>query len=275
VTESEIFALVKSEVLQTSITVDEWCRRVAEDPDYPRTITHYYKTLKAAELLKTLPPPPPAPAPSLAALAQNVMFTAWSPSSGIRACATNPAKWKLAVSADPGVEGNTVTPAQHLAHAKAAVQAAHDLGAKAAAWGNQSQIGTTQIQIFAAAVDADYIIHQAESGGEYASATAAGAQVIIGNPNAWADVQKADANVRIAAGNLAVIFETYTNEGAPWPIDSSAGGVNVASMCPGVGWGATPYQLTDYQAHTKPDVWPSICVYLAEKMSDASWAILP
>jgi len=205
--------------------------------------------------------PAPAPSSAYAPLAQNVIFTAWNPNAALRA----PPKWRIAVSADPSFD----------AAARAAASTIKAQGHLLAVWGNQSQIGAQRIRDFGAQVGADYLIFQAETSYEYDDAIAAGAHVIIGNPNSMTAAQRADATSRINAGQLAFIFETYTNEGDPWPAASSAGGVPVSSLCPGVGWGRTPYQLPDYKPNTPAGAWPLISLYLAETMNDASWSAIP
>jgi hypothetical protein len=222
------------------------------------------------------PPPPPAPAPippagvSLALLAQNVMFAAWNPAAANHA----PADWKRAWSADIHVGGDSVTPDQYIAQAKLAADHAPE-GTLCAAWGNQSQLGPGKIKWFGDQIGADYLIHQAEGHAEYFAAIADSAEIIIGNLTDPSDGDaRADATARITAGTLAFIFEVYTNEGAPWPDAADSQGVPVASECPGVGWGAAPYRLVDYQPHTKPGIWAGMCVYLAEGMAETDWALL-
>jgi hypothetical protein len=204
--------------------------------------------------------PTPTPTPRLPALAQNVIFTAWAPAA---VPAGLPAKWKVAISADPAFE----------AAARAGADRARALGHTVAAWGNQEQIGADRIRNFAAGIGADYAIYQAETAAEYDSAVRAGAHVIVGNPNAWTHDQRYDATGRVNRDELALVFETYTNEGGPWPDQASAQGVPAASLCLGVGRGKTPYTLADYRAHTPPAAWPTISVYLAEHVPD--WEHLP
>jgi hypothetical protein len=217
------------------------------------------------------PPPPPTPVPGLAARAQNVMFAAWNPAAANHA----PPDWKRAWSADLHVGGDSLTPDQYLEQTKLAASHAHDQGALRAAWGNQSQLGPGKIKMFGDQIGADYLIHQAEGHAEYFAAIADGAQIIIGNLTDPSDGDaRADATARINAGTLAFIFEVYTNEGAPWPDAADSQGVPVASECPGVGWGATPYRLADYQPHTKAGIWSGMCVYLAEGMAETDWSLL-
>ncbi len=177
---------------------------------------------------KTTPPPPPPPpgggvTPSLL---QNAVFTAWEPRSALRF----PGKWKVLLSADPAYDA--------AARAAAPLLRAH--GNRVGVWGNQQQIGATRIKSFAAEVDADFVVFQAETAAEYDSAIAAGCRYLVGNPNAWTDAQRQDATGRINRGELAFQFEVYTNEGGPWPSGASAVGVPACSEVIGVGWGRTP-----------------------------------
>jgi len=208
----------------------------------------------AAEAQLPLPP-----LPSLVELGRNVMFTAWNPTAALR----TPADWKVALSADPAFD----------AAARAAAPALKKRGLLAV-WGVQTQIGAKRIRDFAGQVQADYVIFQAETAEEYDTAIAAGASLIVGNPNAWTDAQRADCTTRCNAGNLAVLFEVYTNAGNPWPDTASSRGVPIACEVLGVGWGDNPYQIDDYLNHTPAGVFATASVYLAETLDDDSWGRL-
>ena len=202
--------------------------------------------------------PPPAPL-SLQELGRNVMFTAWDPEVALRC----PKHWKVAISADPGFD----------AAARAAAPKIKANGNLLSVWGVQTQIGTERIKSFGKEVGADYLIFQAETPEEYNTATSAGARLIVGNPNSWTDAQRADAIAR--GDSLATLFEVYSNEGSPWPDEASSRNVPISCEVLGVGWGTNPYQLADYKPHTPPGVWQTMSLYLAENMSDDSWALLP
>jgi hypothetical protein len=205
-------------------------------------------------------PPPPA-LPSLAELARNVMFTAQNPEAALRC----PPHWRIALSADPKYDA-----AARLAAPKIK-QAGHLL----AVWGVQTQIGADRIREFGKTVGADFLIFQAETVEEFNTAVQAGAQIIVGNPNAWTDTQRSYAIARV--DTLAVLFEVYANAGSPWPDTASAQGVPVTTEVLGVGsWENRPdVQLKEYQAHTPPGVWQTMSVYLAENMNEESWGLLP
>lgn len=201
-------------------------------------------------------PPPPVLTP--AELGRNVMFTAWDPEVALR----SPKHWRIALSADPAYDTKARFAAPKIK------QAGHLL----AVWGVQTQVGAQRIIDFGEAVGADFLIFQAEVPAEYDTAIAAGASLIVGNPNSWTAMQRSDAISRGSA--LSTLFEVYANEGSPWPDTASSQGVPVSSEVLGVGFGNNPYQLADYKPRTPPDVWASMSVYLAEGMSDESWGLL-
>lgn len=207
--------------------------------------------------------PPPPSLPSLAELGRNVMFTAWNPEAALRC----PAHWKIAISADPGPEGKWDTAGRFVA------PKIKQSGRLLAVWGVQTQIGADRIRDFGAVVGADYLIFQAETAEEFETAIAAGATVIVGNPNSWTDEQREYAISR--GDTLATLFEVYSNAGSPWPDAASSRNVPITCEVLGVGWGPNPYQLADYKPHTPPGVWQTMSVYLAENMSEESWGLLP
>lgn len=227
-------------------------RRPTSDDPWARTFIEAIRVGLTAEQ-------PPAPKPSLVELGRNVMFTAWDPVKALRC----PAHWKVAVSADP-----TYDTAARFAAPKIKAQ-----GNLLAVWGVQTQTGATRIREFGQAVGADYLIFQAETVDEFNTAIEAGAQLIVGNPNAWTDTQREYATAR--GDTLATLFEVYANAGSPWPDTASSQGVPITSEVLGVGWADKPYQLKDYQSRTPPGVWQTMSVYLAENMNDESWALLP
>lgn len=203
---------------------------------------------------------PPAPL-SLRELGRNIMFTAQNPEAALRC----PPHWRIAVSADPAFDQAVRVAAPKIK------QAGHLL----AVWGVQTQIGSARIVDLAHDLQADLTIFQAETVEEYDTALAAGATIIVGNPNAWTATQRGDAIRR--GDKLATLFEVYANAGSPWPDTASAQGVPVTSEVVGVGsWANGPdYQLRDYLSRTPPTVWASISVYYAEGMSEDSWGLLP
>lgn len=205
-------------------------------------------------------PADPAPPATLLERGRNVMFTAWNPEVALRA----PKHWRIALSADPSYD-------QEVRAAAPKIRAA---GHQLYVWGVQTQVGAQRIKKLAAELQADLTIYQAEVPAEYDSAIVAGATMLIGNPNAWTDQQRADAKLR-GPGKLATIFEVYANDGAPWPDTASSRGVPVASEALGVGFGRIPHQLADYKPHTPPGVWQTMSVYLAERLDEASWSLLP
>ena len=243
----------------------------------------------ARDRLKARPVPDPTPAPApgpankqLVVRAQRVMFTAWRPTSGLRALGRG---GKVAVSADVNCGG---TPDQHREWAREVVAYCKERKIEVPCWGNQSQIGIDRMHSFASDFGFDYIIWQAETVGEMVdvgvnadgsvrpgSPIANGPVVLIGNANAWTDQQRATAIRLCAEGRLAFIQETYTCSGDPWPENYGTQGVPASSISPGVGWDRYPHQLPAYHAHTPASQWPTISPYLAEDFDDTSWAVMP
>jgi len=212
------------------------------------------------------PPPPPAPS-GLSALAQSVVFCAHRSETALQA----PAKFKVALTADPAY-AQWATPS--------IVQQFRAQGRKVFAWGNQEQIPVQTIRNLASSLGLDGCIFQAETSGEYDSAIAAGANLIVGNPNAMTAEQRADATARINAGTLAFQGECYTNLGGPWPEAYGAGGVPVCSLILGVyngagetsgGWNPS---IAAYKQHTPAGVWPTVGVYHAAGVVPSEWGLL-
>lgn len=213
----------------------------------------------AWELYLRKEPATPPPPPTLAEIARNIMFTAQAPEAALRC----PQHWRIAISADPAYD----------TAARAAAPKIKAAGHLLAVWGVQTQVGVDRIRDLGRNVGADFLIFQAETPDEYDTAMAAGASVVIGNPNNWTDAQRADATAR--GNTVAHLFEVYANEGSQWPDEASSRGVPITSEVLGVGFGANPYQLRDYLARTPPSVWPTISVYAAGYMTDESWGLLP
>ncbi len=251
-------------------------------PEYAWTVAEAQEAAHPAPPPSPKPPPtpPPSPNPLLVERAQRVMFTAWRPLDGLRARGG-----RITIAADLNCGGN---PSQHIEWAKQAVRAAKEHGKEPSVWGNQSQVGIDHMYAFTQQIEAAYTIWQAETIGELVdvgitetgsirpgSPLARSDIVLVGNPNAWTAAQREKATELVYAGRLAVIFETYTNCGDPWPALSSSAGVPPASIAPGVGWDRSPYQLPAYKSNTPASQWPTISPYLAEDFDESSWAALP
>lgn len=212
---------------------------------------------------------PPDPVPlSLAELGRNVMFTAQDPEVALRLAGK--AGWKVAFTADPGREGKWD------AAVRAAAPKFRQAGIPILVWGVQTQIGAARIRQLAADLRADGPpIFQAETVEEYDTAMAAGAKLIVGNPNSWTQAQRDDAMYR--GTTLGTLFEVYANAGSPFPDVASSQGVPITSEVLGVGsWESGPdVQLRDYLPHTPAGVWATMSVYAAEYMNEDSWGLLP
>lgn len=160
------------------------------------------------------------------------------------------------------------------------VTAFRNQGRRVYAWGVQTQIPPSTITSLRDRLGLDGAIGQGETADEYTTAIQAGFGIIVANPNAWTDVQRADANARIARQELAVIGECYTNLGGPWPNQYSAGGVNISSICLGVydgsretagGWDPS---VAAYKDNTPVGMFRDAGIYHAAGVDPAEWALL-
>jgi hypothetical protein len=213
-------------------------------------------------------PIPPPSENTLTKLAQKVIFCAQAPLSAMGA----PPGHTIALTADPAYASFVDD---------GVIDQLYSRFKLIAAWGVQTQIPAQAIRDFQARYGLDYCIFQAETSEEYRTAVECGAEVVVGNANAWTDAQREDATSRVYAGELAFSQETYTNLGGPWPKDSSAGGVPAASFClgvydgtneqPGKGWNPS---LQSYKDNTPAGAWPLVSVYHAAGVNPAEWGLL-
>jgi hypothetical protein len=260
-TEQELAQSAVEHAKRTTISAQDWCQRIDDKEDYAWTKTEWFKAIQDLEAIKHLPAPTPPQPSGLAVMAQRLVFCAQNPLTVMGA----PGSYVPCLTADPGY-ASFVTPS--------VLSQLRSKFPKIAAWGVQTQIGAQTIRDFAAKWGLDYCILQGETSEEYRTAIEAGAHVIVANPNSWAEAQRQDAIARVNAGTLAVSFETYTNEGAPWPEGSSAGGVPCASYCLGVyaaKWNPT---LADYKQHTPEAAWPAVSIYHAAGVNPSEWKLL-
>jgi hypothetical protein len=260
-TEAELGQQAVDHAQQTTISWDEYLSRVRNNTSYKYKNTQWYEAGRDLEQTKQLEPTPQPPHPNLAALAQRLVFCAQNPLAAMGA----PATYTPALTADPGY-ASFVSPS--------VVSQLRSRFAKIAAWGVQTQIGAQTIRDFQARYGLDYCIFQGETSDEYRTAIEAGAQVVVGNSNAWNESQRTDATTRCNTGTLAFCFETYTNEGAPWPEASSSAGVPAASFCLGLYAAKWEPTLADYKAHTPPAVWPLVSIYHAAGVNPSEWSLL-
>jgi hypothetical protein len=210
----------------------------------------------------------PPPDSSLAQLAKNVVFCAQNAETALQ----SPHKYSLAITADPAYAGWAT---------QSLVDQAHAQGRLVFAWGVQTQIPPQSIVDLCNRLGMDGSIGQAETQEEYDTAIAFGFGIIVGNPNAWNQASRDDANKRIDAGTLAVIGEDYANLGGPPPNQYSAGGVGIASVCigvydgtheqPGSGWDPS---VKWYKDNCSQAMWNDIGVYHAAGVDPAEWPLL-
>jgi hypothetical protein len=261
-TEAELAKSAVDHAKKTSWSWDRYLAEIRNNSSYQYKSTEWYKAGLDLNSAKTAEPAPtPPPATSLAALAQKLVFCAQNPLSALGA----PASYIPALTADPGY-ASFVSPS--------VVSQLRSRFAKVAAWGVQTQIGAQAIRDFQARYGLDYSIFQGETAEEYSTAIQAGAQVIVGNSNAWSESQRADAANRVNAGTLAFCFECYTNEGAPWPEASSSAGVPADSFCLGLYAAKWEPSLQAYKDHTPSSVWPLVSIYHAAGVNPSEWGLL-
>jgi hypothetical protein len=261
-TESELAQSALEHAKKTTISCDEWCRRIDDQEDYAYTKTEWWKALRDLEAAKNLPAPqPPQPSAGLAAKAQKLMFCAQSPLTAMGA----PASYIPCLTADPAYAG--FVNASVISQLRSKFRTI-------AAWGVQTQIPAQAIRDFQARWGLNYSIFQGETDEEYVTAIQAGADVVVGNSNAWTEAHRAEAADRVNRGQLAFCFECYTNEGAPWPEASSSAGVPAASFCLGLYAAKWEPSLQAYKDHTPASVWPLVSIYHAAGVNPSEWGLL-
>jgi hypothetical protein len=268
--QQELEASAGKHARQTSWPWEKYLAEIRKNPNYNYKGTEWFKAGADLEKSKTAggtsPTPPPATS-SLGQMSKNVVFCAQHADAAL----ASPHKMKIAVTADP-------------AYAQWATQGlvdqAHAQGRLVFAWGVQTQIPPQSIVELANRLGMDGSIGQAETQEEYETAVAFGFGIIVGNPNAWNQASRDDANRRISSGTLAVIGEDYANLGGPPPNEYSAGGVNISSVCigvydgsneqPGSGWNPS---VAWYHDNCRPDMWTDIGVYHAAGVNPVEWPL--
>lgn len=211
------------------------------------------------------PPPiiPPAIVPHVgrATLVQRLVYAAENPLAAIGL----PPGSGVALTADPH-------PSYAAWATPATVAALRDARIWVTSWGNQEQIGADRIRALHAALGLDgEPIMQFETAAEADSMIAAGATLGVGNGNALRPDQIDHLNELIDEGRFASSQESYRNvTGGPWPKDTSAGGLKVASITVGLYNGAPEnpgvgsyISLEESRDHSTPEQWRDIAAYHA------------
>jgi hypothetical protein len=274
--QSELATSALNHALKTSWTHEKFLNEIRTNKDYQYKNTEWFKALADLNAAKSAsgggggntPPEPSPPPSSLALMAKNIIFCA----QNAEAALLSPAKYSVAITADP-------------AYAQWADQSLvdqfHAQDRLVFAWGVQTQIPPQSIVDLANRLGMDGSIGQSETQEEYDTAVAFGFGIQVGNPNAWSQASREDANKRIAAGTLAVIGEDYANLGGPPPNQYSAGGVNIASVCIGVYDGSNEQPETGwnpsvawYHDNCSPSMWADIGVYHAAGVNPVEWPLL-
>lgn len=200
-TESELLAAASAAAKLTTISADEYLRRVAMNQNYGYKSTQWYKALSALEAIKHLEPapaplPPPAPPPTEIDLspARSWVFMAEEPEKAL----LYPPYYGIAFTADdayPRPSSSLISQLKgrgqptrswcdcHATMPSAAIKMASDLGL-------------------------DGWIGEGESDYAFDNAYKAGAKIIIGNLEALRDDQRA----LIATGKVLFTNELYLND---------------------------------------------------------------
>jgi hypothetical protein len=272
-TQQELEASAGKHARSTSWPWERYLQEIRKNPNYNYKATEWFKAGAELEKSKTAAGPAPGPTPppvdsSLATMAKNVIFCAQNPASAL----SSPTKYRVALTADPAYAGWVTQDLVNQFHAQ---------GRLVFSWGVQTQIPAGEIIAMRDRYGLDGAIGQSETQEEYETCVAAGFGISVGNPNAWNQASRDDANRRISEGTLAVIGEDYANLGGPPPNEYSAGGVNISSVCigvydgsheqPGSGWNPS---VAWYHDNCPPGMWADIGVYHAAGVNPAEWGIL-
>lgn len=254
-------------IREATVSVPRWVEKVHAGAYRDWRSTYVGRALLALEreAKVAVPPPAPIPAPNaLAAQIQSVIYCAQEPLAAL----AGPRRMKPALTCDPAYASfNTPSVvAQLKAHF-----------GTCGGWFVQTQVSIEHARLFAGTLGLDFLIYQGETSEEYRTASEAGAELLVGNANAWTDNQRVSAAKKIGQGVIAFAQEAYTNLGNPWPDQTSTQGVPAASLVLGVydgssetpgGWYPT---IADYKLHTPPSVWPTVSVYHAAGLRAEDW----
>lgn len=191
----------------------------------------------------------------------NTLFFATVTDEACELAARLPSRWRFALTADPAY-----------APAAAQVERLHAGGHEVCAWGDQEALGVDTILDFArllgVAATRDTVF-QAETAGQYDSSPHRFA--VVGNPNAWTQVQRERAIISTGLGRFALIAECYDGR----PDSYSSQGVPVASMCFGVALdGGARVPLADYLRRCPKGFRATYSIWHAAGLEAADWAIL-
>lgn len=218
---------------------------------------------------KPKPPPQPAPVvvPPLVVAARNVIFCAQVPDEALDWLRRTPGKYKWAISADQAYADDALKIAD----------AGKAQGRTLFAWSDCEYTTAQEAMALADAYNLNGWVGQGETPGQYAHAIAAGAEILVGNPNAWTAEQRTDAIARCSGGKLAVIVECYVSEsGHPFPNAYGTQGVPPASWCYGIYRSTHGYvTLNDYVSNTPPGQRPHAGLYHAAGAMGENPALLP
>lgn len=215
------------------------------------------------------PATPPVAASKLQSMAQNVVFFADVTNEAINEFIKLPPHWKFAVTADPN-------PAYAIDQATIdRLSLNHHLGFS---WCDCSATAPSYAIAMAKKYNLAGWIGQAENQSELDVALGAGAIIIIANPNAWNDseldpAEKSSARTLVDTDAIAVIGEIYDVNPA-----YSAQGIQVASLCLGIGLDKGLYIPVTNYIPILPGINPKLAttygVYHGSALRTEDWTIL-
>jgi hypothetical protein len=244
-------------------------RQRSDNPAFVGRVTRAMQTAGRVEVVRSaaVPPAPPASSP-LELAARNVVFVAEVDDGAIAGYLATGRRWSLAVTADHAYR------TEELAKLIAAAKDQHRV---IRPWcdcrepdGDPAGTPFRDALAMARELGLDEPIGECESSAEYDHAIAAGARILVGNPNALDPDRRRDAAARIGAGTLAIIGEMYV----PDP-NYSAGGVPIAGVCYGVAPGGGVHTaVVDYLAASTPAQRETFSVYHAAGLTAGDWRLL-
>ena len=199
----------------TTISADEWLRRIRTNPEYAYTRTEWYKALVALELAAKAPPPPPPATGSF--LAERIVVFSDVTDHSVQQFALCGPGYIAAFSADL----NQSKPGGAYYVSDAQLATARSGGGRLISWSDCSATPFSEATKMRDQRGLDGAMGQCENDGQYDNMTAGGAALGIGNPSNLSQSRRDDATARINAGTLSLTGEMlfsnpgYSGQGVP------------------------------------------------------------
>lgn len=194
-TEAELLAAAEAAAKLTTISQDEFLRRVSVNPDYAYKATNWYKALSALEAIKHLETPPPPPPPGIdLSPGRSWIVMAQEPSKALM----YPAYYGIAFTADPAYERPSLSLVSQL----------RSRGQRVRSWCDCHATMPAAAITMATSFGLDGWIGEGESAYAFDNAYAAGAKIMVGNLSAL----RVDQKALIATGKVLWTNELYLND---------------------------------------------------------------